>query len=104
VTGPLNVGADLLAALTTEDLDVLRQDLIAGWYKHKRVHGGCGTAGEGWWIEGADLLDDLQAAWEFAFEREVGAEKADRVERSIRLDHIAEAEQLLAAGRAGGAR
>lgn len=58
--GPPDPG--LFAGLAVEQLDLVRQLIVSGWYMHEAVQG----PEDAWW-ETAELLDDLGLAWNTAF-------------------------------------
>lgn len=102
--GPLNVGASILAALSTDDLDILRADLNAARNKQNRAHGGFTATSDAMYDELTALIADARAAWDTAWESEHGAAALARGRQANHLDAIAKAEQLLAAeGTAGAA-
>jgi outer membrane murein-binding lipoprotein Lpp len=103
MTGPLTVGADLLTALSTDDLDILRSDISAACDKQRRAHGKSIPVYRAMQDELTALIDDISAAWDVAWESEIGAARLAAARQSNRLDAIAQAEQLLAAERTAGA-
>jgi hypothetical protein len=92
-------GARLFAAMTTDDIGVYRADLAAARAKQARAYGH-GTPERAVYTDTCGLLDDLHKAWEAAFTREAGAQRAAEIRRAVHLGSISEAERLLAAERA----
>jgi len=92
-------GAAVFAALTTDDIEVFRADLLSGLAKQGRAYG-YRTPERVVYGETRDLVDDLHEAWEAAFVRETGAEQAAAIRRAVRVDRITDAALLLAAERA----
>jgi hypothetical protein len=95
----LSVGARLFAGMSTDDIKVLRADLLAGLAKQHRAYG-YDTPERAAYEETSDLVDDLHEAWKAAFERETGAERVAAIRRAVHVDHVIAAAQLLAAERA----
>lgn len=100
-----------LAILSTGQLECLHAHLNVAWSELRELR--WGTAADrddprraGWdevWDEISGLQGDELDARPIAREREIGAERIARANRSNHLDAIAEAEQLLAAERTAGA-